>query len=94
MINVSRLLSQKKKLENRLSSAVRNLCSCEEKYAKSDELKVLVMLMDAKELVKSLYWQLQSVNHYIANIEFYRECEREEREIMQSRESLTLVFNK
>ncbi len=89
MFTVSRLHSQKKKLEKQLSKAECDLRICEEEYVKSDELKVFVMLMDAKELVRSLYWQLQSVNHYIANIDFYRECEqleREEREIKQSRD--------
>lgn len=80
MITVSRLQAQRKRLESKLNEAQHELLLCEEAFAKSDEFKVYVMLMDAKDVVNSLYWQLKSVIHYIDNIDFYKECERLERE--------------
>ena len=80
MMTVSRLKAQRKQLECKLAEAQQNLIHCEEEFAKSDEFNVYVMLMEAKDVMNSLYWQLKSVIHYIDNIDFYKECERQERE--------------
>lgn len=90
MITVSRLQAQKRQLECKLAKAQQNLIQREEEFAKSDEFNVYVMLMEAKDVVNSLYWQLKSVTHYIENFDFYKECERQERE---EREAKSVYIN-
>lgn len=90
MITVSRLQAQRKRLESKLNEAQHELLLCEEAFAKSDEFKVYVMLLEAKDVVNNLYWQLKSITHHINNFDFYKECERQERE---EREAKSIYFN-